>query len=101
MSTHAGHPGRRVRLFLALTRPTYTRRLAEAGALVSDTSRPIGVFVHAHTHLADSRQRVLDMTRLGRTVIVDGFSPVPGALTPIVVNGGAWQRTITPASSSG
>src|SRR5437762_9810869 len=27
---------------------------------------------------------------------MEGFSPVRGALTPIVINDGAWQRTITP-----
>ena len=27
---------------------------------------------------------------------MEGFSPVRGALTPIVINGGAWQRTLTP-----
>ena len=31
-----------------------------------------------------------------RTVIVDGFSPVRDALSPVVVNGGPWQRTLTP-----
>ena len=46
--------------------------------------------------LVDWRQRVLQSTRLGREVIVDGFSPVRDALSPVVINGGAWQRTITP-----
>jgi hypothetical protein len=27
---------------------------------------------------------------------MEGFSPVRGALTPIAINGGAWQRTMTP-----
>ena len=31
-----------------------------------------------------------------RRLTMEGFSPVRGALTPIVINGGAWQRTITP-----
>ncbi len=30
------------------------------------------------------------------TIPMEGFSPVRGALTPVVINGGAWQRTITP-----
>ena len=59
-------------------------------------ARPIGVFVHGHTHLADWRQRILGVTSQGETVILDGFSPVRGALAPVVVNGGAWQRTVTP-----
>ena len=57
---------------------------------------PIAVFVHGHTHLVDWRQRVLEITSQGETVIVDGFSPVAGALAPVVVNGGAWQRSVTP-----
>jgi hypothetical protein len=28
---------------------------------------------------------------------MEGFSPVRGALDPVVLNGGAWQRTLTPA----
>ena len=27
---------------------------------------------------------------------MEGFSPVRGALLPVVINSGAWQRTITP-----
>jgi hypothetical protein len=27
---------------------------------------------------------------------MEGFSPVRGALTPVVINAGAWQRTMTP-----
>ena len=59
-------------------------------------AEPIAVFVHGHTHLVDWRQRVLEVTSQGETVIVDGFSPLRGALSPVVVNGGAWQRTVTP-----
>ena len=71
-------------------------RLAAAQAGRPPDAPPIAVFVHNHTHLVDWRQRVLELTRLGRTVIVDGFSPVRNALAPVVVNGGPWQRTITP-----
>ena len=45
-----------------------------------------------------ARQSVLELTRLGRTVIVHGFSPVRNALSPVVINGGPWQRTITPVA---
>jgi len=69
-------------------------RAIEAGLLADQ--RPVAIYVHNHTHLVDWSQRVLELTRLGRTVIVDGFSPVRNALSPVVVNGGAWQRTITP-----
>ena len=27
---------------------------------------------------------------------LEGFSPVRGALSPVAINGGAWQRTMTP-----
>ena len=74
----------------------YGGRLEAAQAGAPDGARPIGVFVHNHTHLVDWRQSVLELTRLGRTVIVHGFSPVRNALSPVVVNGGPWQRTITP-----
>ena len=74
----------------------YGGRLEEAQAGRPPGAPPIAVFVHNHTHLGDWRQRVLELTRLGRTVIVDGFSPVRNALAPVVINGGPWQRTITP-----
>ena len=74
----------------------YGRRLEAAQDGAPAAAGPIAVFVHNHTHLIDWRQRVLELTRLGRTVIVDGFSPVRNALSPVVVNGGPWQRTITP-----
>jgi hypothetical protein len=74
----------------------YGGRLEAAQAAAPDGARPIAVFVHNHTHLVDWRQSVLELTRLGRTVIVDGFSPVRNALSPVVINGGPWQRTITP-----
>ena len=75
---------------------TYGGRLEAVQAARPSGGWPIAVFVHSHTHLVDWRQSVLELTRLGRTVIVDGFSPVRNALTPVVINGGPWQRTITP-----
>ena len=74
----------------------YGRRLATVQAGLPDRGRPIAVYVHGHTQLVDWRQRILLSTSQGRPVIVDGFSPVRDALAPVVVNGGAWQRTITP-----
>ena len=74
----------------------YGDRLEAVQAGLPDRGRPIAVFVHGHTQLVDWRQRVLLSTSQGRPVIVDGFSPVRDALRPVVVNGGAWQRTITP-----
>ncbi len=58
--------------------------------------RPVAVMVHGHTHLADYRQGNFTRVEAGRTYVVDGFSPVRGAATPVVINGGAWQRTATP-----
>lgn len=74
----------------------YGSRLETVQAGLPDRGRPIAVFVHGHTQLVDWRQRILLSTSQGRPVIVDGFSPVRDALAPVVVNGGAWQRTITP-----
>ena len=58
--------------------------------------RPVAVLVHGHTHLADYRQGNFTRVEAGRTYVVDGFSPVRGAATPVVINAGAWQRTATP-----
>jgi hypothetical protein len=55
------------------------------------------VFVWGHTHLPDRSQSGANMISGGLLKIpMEGFSPVRGALMPLVVNGGAWQRTITP-----
>ena len=56
----------------------------------------IAVLVHGHTHLADYRQGNFTRVEAGGTYVVDGFSPVRDAATPVVINGGAWQRTATP-----
>ena len=58
--------------------------------------RPVAVMVHGHTHLADYRQGNFTRVEAGLTYVVDGFSPVRGAAVPVVINGGAWQRTATP-----
>jgi hypothetical protein len=75
---------------------TFLRRLEHASTQLPTGTGPIAVFVHGHTHLVDWAQRVLELTSQGETVIVDGFSPIRGALSPVVINGGAWQRTVTP-----
>ena len=55
------------------------------------------VLVHGHTHLPDRSQVGANMISGGLlTIPAEGFSPIRGAMTPIVINGGAWQRTITP-----
>jgi hypothetical protein len=61
------------------------------------TKTPPAVFVLGHTHLADRAQERANMISGGLlTIPMQGFSPRRKALTPIVINGGAWQRTITP-----
>jgi len=55
------------------------------------------VFAIGHSHLADRAQSYANMISGGLLKIpMEGFSPVRGALTPVVINGGAWNRTITP-----
>jgi hypothetical protein len=55
------------------------------------------VFVHGHSHLPDRSQNTANMISGGLLKIpMEGFSPVRGALLPIAINGGAWQRTLTP-----
>jgi hypothetical protein len=55
------------------------------------------VFVHGHTHLPDRAQSGANMISGGLLKIpMEGFSPVRHQSTPVVINGGAWQRTITP-----
>ena len=63
---------------------------------LEEGGRQVSVLVHGHTHLADYRQGNFTRVEAGRPYVVDGFSPVPNAATPIVINGGAWQRTVTP-----
>ena len=63
---------------------------------VQGGDQPIAVFVHGHTHLADYRQGNFARVEAGRAYVIDGFSPVRDAVTPVVINGGAWQRTVTP-----
>ena len=68
---------------------TVARRLPAA--------RQPAVFVHGHTHLPDRGQEGGISLAAGHlTIPPQGFSPVRGAVTPVVINGGAWQRTITP-----
>ena len=68
---------------------------------VQDDDQPIAIFVHGHTHLADYRQGNFARVEAGRAYVIDGFSPVRDAVTPVVINGGAWQRTLTPVLLDG
>jgi hypothetical protein len=62
----------------------------------SSSNAPV-VFAIGHSHLADRAQSYANLISGGLLKIpMEGFSPVRGALTPVVINGGAWNRTITP-----
>jgi UDP-2,3-diacylglucosamine pyrophosphatase LpxH len=75
----------------------FSRHLDAVGRRVSSSARPIRVFVHGHTHLPDRAQTTANMISGGLLKVpMEGFSPRRGELTPIVINGGAWQRTMTP-----
>ncbi|PYQ96048.1 MAG: hypothetical protein DMF96_19935 [Acidobacteria bacterium] len=74
----------------------FARHLETVATRLSGRARP-SVFVHGHTQLPDRSQTAANMISGGLLKIpMEGFSPVRGALAPIVINDGAWQRTITP-----
>jgi hypothetical protein len=75
----------------------FARHLQGAVRQAAEGGRAISVFVHGHTHLANRSQTGANMISGGLLKIpMEGFSPIRGALTPVVINGGAWQRTLTP-----
>jgi hypothetical protein len=77
----------------------FSRFLAEANRAGAsrERGRPIEVFVHGHSHLPDRSQNYANMISGNLLKIpMEGFSPVRGALKPVAVNGGAFQRTLTP-----
>jgi hypothetical protein len=74
----------------------FARHLESIAGRLANHVRP-AVFVHGHTQLPDRSQANANMISGGLLKIpMEGFSPVHGALTPIIINDGAWQRTITP-----
>ena len=76
---------------------TYLSYLEDIAKRLPAATRPIAVLVHGHTHLPDRAQSGANMISGGLLKIpMEGFSPVRGKTTPIAINGGAWQRTITP-----
>jgi hypothetical protein len=76
---------------------TFTQHLEAVARGSSTQTPPIMVFVHGHSHLPDRSQVAANMISGGLLKIpMEGFSPVRGATAPVVINGGAWQRTITP-----
>jgi UDP-2,3-diacylglucosamine pyrophosphatase LpxH len=74
----------------------FSRHIDETTRRLRRDARP-AVFVHAHTHLPDRSQAGANMISGGLLKIpMEGFSPIRGQLTPLVINAGAWQRTVTP-----
>jgi hypothetical protein len=57
---------------------------------------PIEALVYGHSHLADRSQAGINAINGDYPIAPEGFSPVRQAIRPIAINGGAWQRTITP-----
>jgi hypothetical protein len=75
----------------------YLSYLEDIAKRLPAVTRPIAVFVHSHTHLPDRAQSGANMISGGILKIpMEGFSPVRGKTTPVAINGGAWQRTMTP-----
>jgi hypothetical protein len=75
----------------------FLRYLDSIKTRVPRTGRELAVYVHGHTHLPDRGQTSANMISGGMlTIPMEGFSPVRGKLSPVVINAGAWQRTITP-----
>ena len=75
----------------------FTRRLETVARQLPKRPHPIAAFVHGHTHLPDRAQENANMISGGLlTIAMEGFAPIRGSKTPVAINGGAWQRTITP-----
>jgi hypothetical protein len=74
----------------------YARHLEAVARQLPSKAAPV-VMVNGHTHLPDRGQEgAVNLAAGHLTIPKQGFSPARGALMPIVINGGAWQRTITP-----
>ena len=70
----------------------FARHLETIGKNVTRGGQSITLFVHNHTHFGDRS----GTNALYFPLVPLGFSPARKAITPVVVNGGAWQRTTTP-----
>jgi UDP-2,3-diacylglucosamine pyrophosphatase LpxH len=77
----------------------FSRHLDAIAGQGAAARRPIRVFVYGHTHVPDRAQSLANTISGGLLKIpMEGFSPRRGELTPVVINGGAWMRTMTPVS---
>lgn len=75
----------------------FARRIEEAGKGAPATAKPIVALLHAHTHMADRSQAGYERQTAGG-LAPEGFSPFRNKLSPVAINGGAFQRVITPVA---
>jgi hypothetical protein len=76
-----------------------TRRLAAVQAQLQNAGRPIAAFVFGHTHLPNNirgQPGTIEKLSPGEVFVLFGFNPVRTSVTPVAINAGAWQRTVTP-----
>ncbi len=61
--------------------------------------RAIETFVFGHTHLPNNirgQPGTIEQLSPGEVFVLFGFNPVRTSVTPVALNAGAWQRTVTP-----
>lgn len=76
-----------------------TRRLDAVQPQWKNANRPIEAFVFGHTHLPDTQRGqpgTIEKLSPGEVFVLFGFNPVRMSITPVAINAGAWQRTVTP-----
>ena len=76
-----------------------TRRLDAVQPQWKNASRPIEAFVFGHTHLPNNQRGqpgTIEKLSPGEVFVLFGFNPVRTSITPVAINEGAWQRTVTP-----
>jgi hypothetical protein len=89
--------GTRFEYFWRSRDQVFSRHLETIAGPRAQPRSHIRVFVHGHTHVPDRSQATANMISGGLLKIpMEGFSPQRGEFRPVVINGGAWMRTITP-----
>jgi hypothetical protein len=73
----------------------FAKRIEEAGKNGPANAKPIVALLHGHTHLAD-RSQAGYATQTAGGLAPEGFSPFRDKLSPVAINGGAFQRVATP-----
>jgi len=74
-------------------------RLEAVQPLLRNTGHPIEAFVFGHTHLPNNirgQPGTIEQLSPGEVFVLFGFNPVRTSVTPVAINAGAWQRTVTP-----